>query len=121
MVKLTDNEWAILEVLWADGPCELGDLVSALAPTHPWRRNTVHTYLNRMESKGLVAIDRTQDPHRYTAAIDRELCARQARSQLLDKIYGGATGDLIAAFLKESHITPEERDRLRQLLDDMEV
>ena len=26
MVKLTDNEWAILEVLWADGPCELGDL-----------------------------------------------------------------------------------------------
>lgn len=108
MVKLTDNEWAILEVLWADGPCELGDLVSALAPTHPWRRNTVHTYLTRMESKGLVA-------------IDRELCARQARSQLLDKIYGGATGDLIAAFLKESHITPEERDRLRQLLDDMEV
>ena len=71
--------------------------------------------------KGLVAIDRSQDPHRYTAAIDRELCARQARSQLLDKIYGGATGDLIAAFLKESHITPEERDRLRQLLDDMEV
>ena len=43
MVKLTDNEWAILEVLWADGPCELGDLVSALGPTHPWRRNTVHT------------------------------------------------------------------------------
>ncbi|MFR6379836.1 MAG: BlaI/MecI/CopY family transcriptional regulator [Evtepia sp.] len=57
MVKLTDNEWAILEVLWADGPCELGDLVSALAPTHPWRRNTVHTYLTRMESKGLVAIE----------------------------------------------------------------
>ena len=106
MVKLTDNEWAILEVLWADGPCELGDLISALAPTHPWRRNTVHTYLTRMESKGLVAIDRTQDPQRYTAAIDRD---------------GGATGDLIAAFLKESHITPEERDRLRQLLDDMEV
>ena len=90
-------------------------------PTRPWRRITVHTYLTRMESKGLVAIDRSQDPHRYTAAIDRELCARQARSQLLDKIYGGATGDLIAAFLKESHITPEERDRLRQLLDDMEV
>lgn len=39
----------------------------------------------------------------------------------MDKIYGGATGDLIVAFLKESHITPEERDRLRQLLDDMEV
>lgn len=75
MVKLTDNEWAILEVLWADGPVSWGTLSPALAPTHPWRRNTVHTYLTRMESKGLVAID---GPRTHTATrrpSTRELCA----------------------------------------------
>ena len=29
--------------------------------------------------------------------------------------------ELIAAFLKESHMTQAERDRLRKLLDEMEV
>jgi len=34
---------------------------------------------------------------------------------------GGAAGDLVAAFLKETVISREERERLRGLLDDMEV
>lgn len=121
MVKLTEAEWAVLQVLWTGETCSLGEVVSALEPTRHWRRNTVHTYLTRMEEKGLVAIDRSVEPHSYSAAVSREDCARQERSQLLDKVYGGAAGDLIAAFLKESHITAQERDRLRKLLDDMEV
>ncbi len=87
------------------GGLTLGEIVSALAP-HAWRRNTVHTYLTRMESKGLVSISREQEPHRYAAAVNREECARQERNRLLDRVYGGAAGDLIAAFLKESQITP---------------
>ena len=37
------------------------------------------------------------------------------------RAYKGAAGDLIAAFLKESRISAEEKERLRSLLDDMEV
>ena len=51
----------------------------------------------------------------------RQACAQQERKQLLDKVYNGAAGELIAAFLKESHMTQAERDRLRKLLDEMEV
>ena len=57
----------------------------------------------------------------YGAAVSRESCARQERDELLTKVYGGATGDLIAAFLKESAISKQEVSRLRKLLDDMEV
>ena len=33
----------------------------------------------------------------------------------------GSAGDLIAAFLKEEPISQEEREKLRKILDDMEV
>ena len=56
-----------------------------------------------------------------TPSVRREACAQQERKQLLDKVYNGAAGELIAAFLKESHMTQAERDRLRKLLDEMEV
>ena len=82
-----------------------------------WRRNTVHTYLTRMESKGLVKIHRETEPHQYAAAVSREACAQQERKQLLDKVYNGAAGEL----MKESHMTQAERDRLRKLLAEMEV
>ena len=53
--------------------------------------------------------------------MTREDCARAERGELLERVYNGAAGDLIAAFLKESHISREEAARLRRLLDEMEV
>lgn len=124
MRRLSDAELNVMNVLWsgaAEGDFSLGEIVDALKPATGWSRNTVHTYLTRMENKGLVIIDRSSEPHRYGAAVSREDCAKRERSNLLDKLYGGAAGDLIVAFLKESKLSEEERDRLRQLLDEMEV
>ena len=40
---------------------------------------------------------------------------------LLDRVYQGSAGKLVAAFLKEEKLTAQEREELRKLLDDMEV
>ena len=74
-----------------------------------------------MEAKGLVSIDKSCTPHRYSYAVSREICAKAERSSLLRKVYKGAAGDLIAAFLKESKISEKERKELRKMLDDMDV
>ena len=119
-MRMTESEWAVLEVLWRGERLALGDVVEQLVPVTGWSRNTVFTYLTRMEKKGLVTIDRTQTKP-YTPAVRRENCAKEERTELLNRVYGGAAGDLVAAFLKETVISQNERDRLRKMLDDMEV
>ena len=79
------------------------------------------TYLTRMETKGLVRINKEVTPHIYCAMIDRERCQQKERHSFLHRVYSGSTGDLIAAFLKEEPISQEEREKLRKILDDMEV
>ncbi len=124
-MKLTEAEWAVMEVLWSGERFALGEITAALRDTKGWNKKTVYTYLIRMESKGIVAIDRgdgsTDSDHPYSAAVTRESCAKEERKELLTKVYGGAAGDLIAAFLKESEISKQEVDHLRKLLDEMEV
>ncbi len=120
MEKLSNAEWQVMNALWG-GKAGLGEIVDYLYPVTKWSRNTVHTYLTRMEKKGLVNIDRSGEWHRYTAKLTKEQCSKQERDILLNKVYGGAVGDLIAAFLKESKISREEKDRLNKLLQDMEV
>lgn len=119
-MKLSESEWAVMEVLWSGEGFALHEIEKTLRPTRGWSKNTVHTYLTRMAGKGLVKIEKGESKP-YRAAVTRESCARAAREELLGKVYGGAAGDLIAAFLKETHISHEERDRLRQMLDEMEV
>ena len=119
-MKLTDAEWAVLEALWSSDRLSLAEATRRLAAVKGWSKNTVHTYLTRMEGKGLVRIDRS-DARPYSAAVTREDCARAERQDLLNRVYSGATGNLIAAFLKEAPISREEAASLRQLLDEMEV
>lgn len=121
MTRLSDREWTVLGVLWDTGGAALGEVTQALRETTGWSRNTVLTYLTRMEAKGLVSIDKEGYPRKYRAALSREDCRAQARDSFLQNVYHGATGDLIAAFLREKPISAEERDSLRRLLDEMEV
>ncbi|MBQ8496786.1 MAG: BlaI/MecI/CopY family transcriptional regulator [Clostridia bacterium] len=119
-MKLSDAEWAVLEILWGGHAFTLGEITASLKNINGWSSKTVYTYLTRMEAKGLVAIDRSINAP-YSAALAREECVKNERHDLLNRAYKGAAGDLIAAFLKESSISAEEKERLRSLLDDMEV
>lgn len=119
-MRLTEAEWPVMEVLWSGECFSLGQITAGLLDTKGWNKNTVYTYLIRMEKKGLVTIDHGHEKP-YRAAVSRELCAREERRDLLNRVYGGAAGDLIAAFLKDSRIDSEEIVRLKKLLDEMEV
>ena len=119
-MKLSEAEWSVLDALWATGNASLKELTEALEEKQNWNKKTVFTYLPRMEAKGLVSIDRTREKP-YSAAVSREVCAKSEREELCSKVYGGATGEMLAAFLKESSISKEEINRLKKLLDEMEV
>lgn len=119
-MQLTDAEWSVLEVLWRESALSLKEITDALAPVQGWSKKTVFTYLTRMEAKGLVSIDRSRKKP-YAAKVSRGDCARAEGEALCKKVYGGAAGDMIAAFLKEASISKDEARRLRQLLDNMEV
>ncbi len=121
MSTLSDREWAVLTVLWRSGGAVLGDLTEALRRSTGWSRNTVLTYLTRMEAKGLVTIDKSVSPHVYRAALEREDCRALERRNFLRRVYQGSAGDLVAAFLKEEPLSAQEREALRRLLDEMEV
>lgn len=121
MTNLSEREWTVLTALWDSGGAALGDLTEALRLETGWSRNTVLTYLTRMEAKGLVTIDKEVNPHIYRAALDRAACQTLERRSFLQRVYRGSAGDLVAAFLKEESISPQEREQLRKLLDDMEV
>ncbi len=119
-MKLSEAEWCVMESLWRGERHSLAAVSAELKTRKGWSKNTVHTYLTRMEKKGLVSIDHAlAEP--YAAAISRAQCARKERAELLDRVYGGEASELIAAFLKESNISREEVARLRSLLDEMEV
>ena len=117
---MTDKEWKIMEALWISGGMTLGADTEAVEQDTHWSAKTVSTYLTRMMEKGLVTAEGTK-PRVYRALMEREECVTAERNDLLERVYRGSAGKLVAAFVKDGSLTREERDALRRLLDEMEV
>ena len=122
-MKLSDKEWRVLDALWAAGDdgLSLGAAAGAPRPAPGWGRSPVLTHLTRLGAKGLVTIDKGASPHRYRPAVRREDWAAAERQGLLDRVYQGSAGKLVAAFVRDGSLTAQEREELRRLLDEMEV
>lgn len=112
--KITESEWQLMELLWK-GELTQPQLMEQL--DKKWNKNTVHTFLTRLCSKGYVEVDKERSPHVYRAIVSREECVKQERESFLQRVYRGSVGNMVAAFVKEGQLTEAEVEELRKLLE----
>ena len=115
--RISDSEWPVMQILWEHASVTQPEIMQHLS--REWNKNTVHTFLTRLEKKGLVAIDKSVSPHRYKAAVRREDCVYQEKQSFLNKVYAGSVGKLVSSFLQDGGLSDEEIADLRKMLDSM--
>lgn len=115
--KISDSEWKIMEILWEKGAETQSDIMDSLDVK--WNKNTVYTFLSRLEHKGMVWS--SGSPKRYQVAVKREDCVEREQESFLNKIYHGAAGKLVTTFVEEGKLTAEEVEELKRLLEGMDV
>lgn len=113
MPNLGELERAVMERLWAtDGPLTARTVQDGLG-SRDLATTTVLTVLGRLERKGLVARERDGRAHHYRATGSREGYIAELMNDALDA--AADRGAALARFV--GSIAPEERARLRDLLD----
>ncbi|HKD35682.1 MAG TPA: BlaI/MecI/CopY family transcriptional regulator [Pirellulales bacterium] len=115
---VTEGELAILELLWDRKTASTRQIVDVLYPGGgAGRYATVQKQLERMEAKRLVIRDRSYFQHLFSAAIDREQLAGERLRTVLDKLCEGSLVPLVSHLVRTRSLTPEERQALRELID----
>ncbi|HXY40717.1 MAG TPA: BlaI/MecI/CopY family transcriptional regulator, partial [Vicinamibacteria bacterium] len=100
----------------------LGDDLIALEMAEPPTDAAVRTTLRVLERKGRLRHDYDGPRFVYTPTVAREAARRSAFRHLLDTFFGGSAGGAMAALveMEDSGLSPRERQRLRQLIDEAE-
>ena len=115
----TSGELEILRVLWHRGRSTVRDVHEALRERRVGY-TTVLKLLQIMTEKGLVKRDESERAHVYEVRVPQEQTQTQLVRDLVDRAFGGSPGRLVMQALSSRKATPEERDRIRQLLDELE-
>ena|SRR5687768_15976954 len=117
-----DSELAILELLWEHGPATVRQLTERLY-RKPTEANyaTVQTLLNRLEKRGHVQRDRNTPAHTFTALTNRDALVGNSLRAVAEKLCGGLMSPLLTHLVRAEQLTPEERQQLRSLIDDLDA
>ena len=116
--KISESEWAVMEVLWDDSPRTASEIAKTLRGATSWAENTVRTLLTRLVEKGALEIqDPSGAPKLYRPAVPREACVRAESESFLGRIFQGAAQPLLVHFARNARLTPEEVRELKRILD----
>jgi BlaI family transcriptional regulator, penicillinase repressor len=113
----TDGELEILKVLWDQGPSGLKEVCAAVRLSRPVATTTVATMLKLMQEKGLVDRSKASRGSVYAARVSRQAASTTVLRRLMDLIFDGSAGRLVAHMVETETLTDRDRTEIRRLLE----
>ena len=114
---VTDAELAVLKILWQRGPLSAKAITSAIYPDGAESEfASVHSFLQRLERKGLVARDRSGFVHSFSAAVSQADVAGQELETLAARLGEGSIAPLIMQLVEQKRLSAAEAAEIRKLL-----
>ncbi|MGO9492041.1 MAG: BlaI/MecI/CopY family transcriptional regulator [Terracidiphilus sp.] len=123
---LTEAELRLMKILWRRGESAVTDLVAALPEGEALAYNSVLTTIRILEQKGYVEHRQEGRAFVYRPCIAEQEASRSEVRHVLNRFFGDSRERLLLSLLGDGEITPEELDRLREVIrsaapDDKEV
>lgn len=117
--RISDAEYAVMDVLWDASPLTASDVADRVDPTRGWNASTVKTLLARLVAKGAVAHEEDGRRYLYRPAIARADHAASESRRLVERLFGGRLTPLVAHFAQSEGLTPDDIAEIEALLREL--
>lgn len=118
---VTEGELRVLNVLWDEASATIRQLTGAIYPEGTaGQYATVQKLLERLERKGYVSRDRSSRAHLFRAMIGRDEVIGWGLQELAKGLCSGSVASLFSELVKPSRLTPEQREALRKLVEELD-
>ncbi len=117
--RISDAEWAIMEILWAEAPLTATDVASRVLADRDWTLATVKTLLSRLLAK--AAVEHRADGRRflYSPLVEREDYVAGESKRLVDRLFGGKFMPLVAHLAEQEKLSDADIAEIERLLREM--
>jgi len=117
---IPDSELDVLKVLWDRDQATVREVLEKLhAAGRQWSYATVATLLDRLETKGVVASDRSELAFVYRPVITSQEVRQKRINNLVEKLYQGEPGLLVLHLLKSHPLDARQAMEVRAVLEEM--
>jgi BlaI family transcriptional regulator, penicillinase repressor len=109
---LTRLELKIMQVIWRHGASTVSDVQNELE--QPLAYTTVQTMLNILERKGKLERELEGRAYVYRAKVSEEKAVGQSVRDIIDRMFGGSSEELVMSLLKTRQIDAKRLAKLTE-------
>jgi predicted transcriptional regulator len=109
---LTKLELRIMQVIWKRGSSTVAEVQGEMRP--PLAYTTVQTVLNILERKGKLNRELEGRAFVYTAKVSEEKANGQSLRDLIERMFGGSSEELVMSLLKSRQIDAKRLAKLTE-------
>jgi predicted transcriptional regulator len=113
---LTKLELQIMQVIWRRGTSNVAEVQEALEQTLAY--TTVQTMLNILCRKGKLKRKLHGRAYEYSAAVSEARASGHALRDLVDRMFGGSSEELVMSLIKTRQIDPKRIAELTRRLEE---
>lgn len=109
---LTKLELKIMQVIWKRGHSTVAEVQASLEPQLAY--TTVQTVLNILERKGKLKRELEGRAFVYAAKVSQEKAIGQSLRDMIDRMFGGSSEELVMSLLKSRQIDAKRLAKLTE-------
>jgi len=117
ILKPTDSELEILQVLWDRGEATVREVHEELIKTKDCGYTTTLKLMQIMFEKGLVLRDDSNRTHIYKANVTKEKTQKQLIDKMVNALFSGSHTQLVMQALGSHTPSRQELDKIQDLLN----
>ena len=118
--KPTDAELEILQVLWEKGPSSVRAVNEQLSEKREVGYTTTLKLMQIMVEKGLLRRNTDSRTHIYEAEEEQTKTQHSLLENFVENVFSGSAMNLVMQALGQHKASPEEIDRIKELIRKME-
>ncbi len=120
LIKPTDAELEILNVLWKNGPSTVREIHQELTKTKDSGYTTTLKLMQIMFKKGILIRTKHKRSHIYKPAQKEEETKNLLLNKFVNSLFHGSTSGAVMQLLGNNKTSAEELSEIRKLIDEME-
>lgn len=117
-VDITEAEWEIMRVVWANGHTTSREIIEILEDKMNWKAATIKTLIGRLVNKEALLTEKEGRKFIYSAGINEKEMIGNYSSDILTKVCSKQNNQVVENLINDAKLSKDDIDSLIALLQE---
>lgn len=115
--KITDSEWEVMRVVWAQDKVTSKEIIEVLQQKKDWKPATTKTFIGRLVKKGMLHTETEGRKYIYSANINEGEFIKSTLDETFENICNREVGNTIVDLISKATLSFKDIEKIEKSLE----